>query len=132
MKLLYRFQQLRRRIVVISFLQSSYPPLSLLDIFLSAQKYSCSFGFHFSLNHSVMCPNHEYYLFMNTTPHIYAMIVAAGSGSRFGASTAKQYTLLQGQTLLQRSTARLASSCYIDKCLLVIAAEDRPGRNARF
>ncbi|MDN6276591.1 2-C-methyl-D-erythritol 4-phosphate cytidylyltransferase [Psychrobacter sp.] len=61
---------------------------------------------------------------MNTTPHIYAMIVAAGRGSRFGASIAKQYTLLQGQTLLQRSTARLASSRYIDKCLLVIAAED--------
>ena len=61
---------------------------------------------------------------MNTTPNIHAMIVAAGRGSRFGASVAKQYTLLQGQTLLQRSVARLASSAYIDKCLLVVAKDD--------
>lgn len=52
------------------------------------------------------------------------MIVAAGRGSRFGASIAKQYTKLQDQTLLQHSVARLAASVYIDKCLLVIAADD--------
>ena len=61
---------------------------------------------------------------MNNKPHIHAMIVAAGRGSRFGASIAKQYTKLQGQTLLQHSVARLAASVYIDKCLLVIAADD--------
>ncbi|MGM8887492.1 2-C-methyl-D-erythritol 4-phosphate cytidylyltransferase [Psychrobacter sp. 1U2] len=61
---------------------------------------------------------------MNTKPSVHAMIVAAGRGSRFGASVAKQYTKLQGQTLLQNSVARLASSTYIDKCLLVIAADD--------
>lgn len=62
---------------------------------------------------------------MNTRPCVHAMIVAAGRGSRFGASIAKQYITLQGQTLLQHSVARLASSVYINECLLVIAAEDR-------
>ncbi|ERL56650.1 2-C-methyl-D-erythritol 4-phosphate cytidylyltransferase [Psychrobacter aquaticus] len=61
---------------------------------------------------------------MNSKPNIHAMIVAAGRGSRFGSSIAKQYTMLQGQTLLQHSVARLARSAYIDKCLLVVAADD--------
>ena len=69
---------------------------------------------------------------MNTTPNIHAMIVAAGRGSRFGASIAKQYTMLQGQTLLQHSVARLACSAYIDKCLLVVAADDRTAQQLTF
>ncbi|WP_230710517.1 2-C-methyl-D-erythritol 4-phosphate cytidylyltransferase [Psychrobacter sp. CCUG 69069] len=69
---------------------------------------------------------------MNTTPHIHAMIVAAGRGSRFGASIAKQYTKLQGQTLLQHSVARLASSRYIDQCLLVIAKDDHTAQTLNF
>lgn len=69
---------------------------------------------------------------MNNPPNIHAMIVAAGRGSRFGASVAKQYTLLQGQTLLQHSVARLARSTYIDKCLLVVAAEDSTAQTLDF
>ena len=69
---------------------------------------------------------------MNTTPKIHAMIVAAGRGSRFGASIPKQYTLLQGQTLLQHSVARLAESAYIDKCLLVVAADDSTAQTLSF
>ncbi|MGP9492608.1 2-C-methyl-D-erythritol 4-phosphate cytidylyltransferase [Psychrobacter sp. AOP7-B1-24] len=69
---------------------------------------------------------------MNTTPHIHAMIVAAGRGSRFGSSIAKQYTMLQEQTLLQHSVARLACSTYITKCLLVIAADDTIARTLDF
>ncbi|WP_201550180.1 2-C-methyl-D-erythritol 4-phosphate cytidylyltransferase [Psychrobacter fjordensis] len=69
---------------------------------------------------------------MNTTPHIHAMIVAAGRGSRFGASVAKQYTMLQGRTLLQHSVARLACSDYVDKCLLVIAADDTTAQTLDF
>ena len=61
---------------------------------------------------------------MNHLPRTYAMIVAAGRGSRFGASVAKQYTQLQDQTLLQLSVARLASSQYINRCLLVVAEDD--------
>ena len=61
---------------------------------------------------------------MNTSPKVHAMIVAAGRGSRFGASIAKQYVMIQHQTLLQHSVARLADSDYIGQCLLVIAADD--------
>ncbi|MGP4120445.1 2-C-methyl-D-erythritol 4-phosphate cytidylyltransferase [Psychrobacter aquimaris] len=69
---------------------------------------------------------------MNTTPNVHAMIVAAGRGSRFGSSIAKQYTMLQGQTLLQHSVARLAGSAYIDKCLLVVAADDSTAEQLEF
>ena len=69
---------------------------------------------------------------MNTSPKVHAMIVAAGRGSRFGASIAKQYVVIQGQTLLQHSVARLADSIYIDKCLLVIAADDYTAQTLDF
>ena len=69
---------------------------------------------------------------MNITPNIHAMIVAAGRGSRFGASIAKQYTVLKGQTLLQHSVARLACSHYIDRCLLVLAADDNTAQTLAF
>jgi len=69
---------------------------------------------------------------MNKPPSIHAMIVAAGRGSRFGASIAKQYTTLQDQTLLQHSVARLGRSTYIDKCLLVIAADDNTAQQLEF
>ena len=69
---------------------------------------------------------------MNPLPRPYAMIVAAGRGSRFGASVAKQYTQLQDQTLLQLSVARLASSKYINQCLLVVAEDDITARTLDF
>ncbi len=69
---------------------------------------------------------------MKHKPRIYAMIVAAGRGSRFGETIAKQYFLLQGQTLLQHSVARLACSDYIDDCLLVIAANDSIAQTLNF
>jgi 2-C-methyl-D-erythritol 4-phosphate cytidylyltransferase len=68
----------------------------------------------------------------NPTANIHAMIVAAGRGSRFGATIPKQYLSLQGQTLLQHSVARLASSAYIDRCLLVIAADDNTAQTLDF
>ena len=69
---------------------------------------------------------------INTSPKVHAMIVAAGRGSRFGASIAKQYVTLQGQTLLQHSVARLACSHYIDKCVLVIAEDDNTAQTLNF
>lgn len=69
---------------------------------------------------------------MNTTPQIHAMIVAAGRGSRFGAAIAKQYTMLNNQTLLQHSVTRLASSAYINRCYLVIAADDKVASSLAF
>lgn len=69
---------------------------------------------------------------MNNKPNVYAMIVAAGRGSRFGASVPKQYVPINGQTLLQHSVARLACSSHIDNCLLVISAEDSTARMLDF
>ena len=60
------------------------------------------------------------------------MIVAAGRGSRFGAPQPKQYLQLQGQTLLQLSVARLATSSYIEHCLIVIAADDTRAQTLEF
>lgn len=59
-----------------------------------------------------------------TKANIYALIVAAGKGSRFGGQIPKQYILLNQQTLLEHSVARLGSSDYIKACLIVIAADD--------
>ena len=70
---------------------------------------------------------------MNIIPNVHAMIVAAGRGSRFGASIAKQYTMLQGQTLLQHSVARLASSAYIDQCSISrLKADDSTAQTLDF
>ncbi len=60
------------------------------------------------------------------------MIVAAGRGSRFGALQPKQYVQICGQTLLQLSVARLATSTYINNCLLVIAADDTTAQTLDF
>lgn len=69
---------------------------------------------------------------MNTKPRVYAMIVAAGRGSRFGADIPKQYFFIQGQTLLQHSVARLGRSKYLNDCLLVIAADDKIAQTLDF
>lgn len=69
---------------------------------------------------------------MNPPCRIHAMIVAAGRGSRFGASVAKQYTQVQNQTLLQLSVARLASGNHTDQCLLVVAADDSTAQTLDF
>ncbi len=69
---------------------------------------------------------------LNNPPKVHAMIVAAGRGSRFGAAVAKQYLLINEQTLLQLSVARLASSAYITHCLLVIAADDTTAHTLNF
>ncbi|MGP4952260.1 2-C-methyl-D-erythritol 4-phosphate cytidylyltransferase [Psychrobacter sp. T6-1] len=69
---------------------------------------------------------------MNKTPKLHAMIVAAGRGSRFGASVPKQYTILGNQTLLQHSVGRLAQSEQITECLLVVAADDNTAQNLKF
>ena len=69
---------------------------------------------------------------MNTTPSVHAMIVAAGRGSRFGSDLPKQYTSLNGYTLLQHSVARLSTSHDIQTCLLVLAADDTTAMTLSF
>ena len=69
---------------------------------------------------------------MTTTPSVHAMIVAAGRGSRFGSDLPKQYTSLNGYTLLQHSVARLSTSHDIQTCLLVLAADDTTAMTLSF
>ena len=69
---------------------------------------------------------------MTTTPNVHAMIVAAGRGSRFGSDLPKQYTSLNGHTLLQHSVARLSTSNDIQTCLLVLAADDTTATTLSF
>lgn len=65
-------------------------------------------------------------------PTIHPMIVAAGRGSRFGATIPKQYTRLLDKTLLEHSVAALSACAYIERCLLVIAHDDHRARSLDF
>ena len=69
---------------------------------------------------------------IHPSPQVHAMIVAAGRGSRFASAIPKQYLLINEQTLLQLSVARLATSAYINNCLLVIAAADTTAQTLDF
>lgn len=52
--------------------------------------------------------------------HCAALIVAAGSGSRFGGSLPKQYYELAGQTILRRSVLAFLNHPHIDSVYVVI------------
>jgi 2-C-methyl-D-erythritol 4-phosphate cytidylyltransferase len=52
-----------------------------------------------------------------------AVVLAAGTGTRFGPGPAKQLRLLAGRTLLERSVAAFAGAPGIDHVLVVTAAE---------
>lgn len=54
-----------------------------------------------------------------------ALIVAAGSGSRFGGETPKQYQLLNGKPVLLHSIEAFANHPDIDAVRVVIAADDK-------
>ncbi|MFC0820569.1 2-C-methyl-D-erythritol 4-phosphate cytidylyltransferase [Moraxella marmotae] len=56
-------------------------------------------------------------------PIIYPLIVAAGTGSRFGADKPKQYLSICGKTVLEHSIARL-NHCKFDSLTLVLSADD--------
>ncbi|STZ10050.1 2-C-methyl-D-erythritol 4-phosphate cytidylyltransferase [Moraxella caviae] len=56
-------------------------------------------------------------------PKIHALIVAAGKGSRFGASVPKQYLDLAGRSVLEHSVKRL-NHAEIRDLTLVVAADD--------
>jgi len=58
---------------------------------------------------------------MASRPRIVALIVAAGSGSRTGGDTPKQFRLIRGQPMLRYSYAALASHAEIDLVVVAIA-----------
>jgi 2-C-methyl-D-erythritol 4-phosphate cytidylyltransferase / 2-C-methyl-D-erythritol 2,4-cyclodiphosphate synthase len=55
----------------------------------------------------------------------YALVVAAGRGSRFGGAIPKQYLALGGATVLHHAVAALAMHPRISDVLVVIRQEDR-------
>lgn len=59
---------------------------------------------------------------MEQTP-IYAIILAAGSGSRMGAAIPKQFLRLDGKTILQRSIERIHESIPEAKIITVLSKE---------
>lgn len=55
---------------------------------------------------------------------IFAIIPAAGSGSRFGGDTPKQYLPLQGQPLIRHTLSALLADARIREIVVVLAPED--------
>ncbi len=51
-----------------------------------------------------------------------AIIVAAGSGSRFGGPLPKQFQQLQGQSVVSHTLARLSDAAEIDEIVVVVAS----------
>lgn len=58
-----------------------------------------------------------------TTPKIHPLIVAAGSGSRFGGSMPKQYLDINGKSILAHSASRLNHSA-LSALTLVVSVHD--------
>ncbi|MBO9670190.1 MAG: bifunctional 2-C-methyl-D-erythritol 4-phosphate cytidylyltransferase/2-C-methyl-D-erythritol 2,4-cyclodiphosphate synthase [Sphingobium sp.] len=60
---------------------------------------------------------------MSTAPRLTAIVLAAGSGSRSGASAPKQYRLLGGKSVLAHSVGAFLAHPRVDDVLLVVAAD---------
>ena len=54
----------------------------------------------------------------------WAVVPAAGSGSRFGAATPKQYVMLAGKAVIEHSLAALCRSQCINAVVVAVAAND--------
>jgi 2-C-methyl-D-erythritol 4-phosphate cytidylyltransferase len=57
-------------------------------------------------------------------PRYFALVPAAGSGSRFGNGTPKQYLTLGGKPLLYHALRELAAHRFIDQVFVVLAPDD--------
>lgn len=63
--------------------------------------------------------------FAETSNELYAVVPAAGIGSRMGADIPKQYLTLQGQTILQHTLAQLSRLSYLQKIMVPISSSDQ-------
>ncbi|MFA7291573.1 MAG: 2-C-methyl-D-erythritol 4-phosphate cytidylyltransferase [Rhodocyclaceae bacterium] len=61
-------------------------------------------------------------------PRHFAIVPAAGSGSRFGAELPKQYLPLAGRPLIYHTLLALCRSPHIERVLVVLAPDDRHWR----
>jgi 2-C-methyl-D-erythritol 4-phosphate cytidylyltransferase len=62
----------------------------------------------------------------------FALVPAAGSGSRLGSSTPKQYLPLAGRSVLHHTLSRLAAHPGIEQVFVVLAPGDTEFRNAQW
>jgi 2-C-methyl-D-erythritol 4-phosphate cytidylyltransferase len=67
---------------------------------------------------------------MRTVDRYFALVPAAGSGSRLGSSTPKQYLPLAGRPLLQHTLMRLAGHGRIEHVFVVLSPSDANFRTA--
>ncbi|MFN8840067.1 MAG: 2-C-methyl-D-erythritol 4-phosphate cytidylyltransferase, partial [Burkholderiales bacterium] len=58
------------------------------------------------------------------TPRHFAVVPAAGSGTRLGADRPKQYLELGGATVLERTVAALLGCDWIERVLVVVSPDD--------
>jgi 2-C-methyl-D-erythritol 4-phosphate cytidylyltransferase len=63
---------------------------------------------------------------MPSTPdsHVFALVPAAGSGSRMGGEVPKQYAPLAGRTMLEHAIDALLADARIERVLVVVAPDD--------
>ncbi len=61
---------------------------------------------------------------MDSKAGVWAIIPAAGSGSRMHSSTAKQYLAFQGKTVIEHCLDRLLSHADIDGAVVVLSEDD--------
>ncbi len=62
---------------------------------------------------------------------IWAVVVAAGGGKRFGGATPKQYSPLAGRTVLEHSLNLLLEEALVDGLVVVLAADDTRWRQLK-
>lgn len=60
-----------------------------------------------------------------TSNSLYAVVPAAGIGSRMGADIPKQYLVLHGQTILQHTLAKLSNFSELEKIIVPISENDQ-------
>lgn len=64
-------------------------------------------------------------------PRLWAVLPAAGSGSRFSAHTTKQYLFILGQTVMQHSVDRVCQLA-LAGCVLAIRQDDHVAQSLHF
>ncbi len=65
---------------------------------------------------------------MSNNAPVWAVIPAAGTGSRMQSDTAKQYNRFQGKTIIEHCLDRLLSHPQIDGAIVVLREDDRQWR----
>lgn len=61
---------------------------------------------------------------MNNNQSVWAVVPAAGAGTRMQADRPKQYLDLDGKTVLERTLHRLATHCHIEGIIVAVAEND--------